>query len=186
MRTVRSIAWVAGGMAAAAGGYVGLVTGTLTVDLGVGRRIRALGPIEVDIRAPRPVVFDVATAPYAARPSRAMREKVEVLERGDGMVLAAHHTPIRRGLVATTVETVSFDPPGRIGFRLVRGPVPHVAETFALTETPDGTRLRYDGELGTDLWDLGERWGAVVADAWERAVRASLDQIRTEAERRSG
>jgi hypothetical protein len=73
--------------------------------------------------------------------------------------------------VATTVETVRFTRPERVDFRLVRGPVPHVVEQFQLTEQPLGTRLEYIGELGTDLWTLGERWGAAVAHRWEQAVR---------------
>jgi hypothetical protein len=38
------------------------------------------------------------------------------------MVLAAHFTPITFG-VATTVETVRFERPERVDFRVVRGPV---------------------------------------------------------------
>ena len=186
MPSIRTLVRLAAGAGAATGGYLGLVTGAVTVDLGLGRRVRPLGPLEVEIRAPRQLVYDVAAAPYAERAPQALREKVEVLEHSDTMVLAAHFTPVRRGLTATTVETVSFDPPGRIGFRLVRGPVPHVAETFALTETSEGTRLRYEGELGTDLWGLGARWGDLVARAWEQAVRNALDKIQAEAERRAG
>lgn len=171
---------------AAAVGYVGLVTGRLSLDLGVGRRIRPLGPLTVEIAAPREVVHDVATAPYAVRRPRAMREKVDVLERGDGMVLAAHRTPVGLGLVAVTVETVTFEPPARIGFRLVRGPVPLVTETFDFTETPTGTRLTYTGEMGTDLGALGERWGDLVERTWVDTVRQSFSTIRAEAERRAG
>jgi len=59
---------------------------------------------------------------------------VEVRERGADLVLAAHDTPIGARLRATTVETVRFTPPERVDFRLVRGPVPQVEETFLLTE----------------------------------------------------
>ena len=185
MRLTRVLA-AAGVAATGAGGlYLGLVTGALTLDLGIGRRTRALGPIEVAIAAPRELVFDVAAAPYATRQSRAMREKVQVLERGEGMVVAAHRTRLGRRLVATTIETVTFDRPERIGFRLLRGPVPHVSETFQLIATgPATTLLRYQGELGTDLWTLGQRWGDLVARTWEDTVRGSLEQIKTEAERR--
>ncbi|WP_460714996.1 SRPBCC family protein [Nocardioides dilutus] len=172
-------------VAAGTAGYVGLVTGRLSLDLGVGRRTRPLGPLVVDIAAPREVVYAAATAPYAERRPRAMAEKVQILERGDGMVLAAHRTPVGGGLVAVTVETVMFTPPERIGFRLVRGPVPYVAETFELEETPGGTRLTYTGELGTDLGALGQRWGDVVARSWVATVRQSLETIRAESERRS-
>jgi hypothetical protein len=171
--------------AAGAGGYVGLVTGALTVDLAVGRRTRPLGPITVGIDAPRETAYAAATAPYAQRPTRAMREKVQVLQRTEHMLLAAHRTPLAGGLTATTLETVTFEAPERIGFRLLRGPVPHLTETFTFDERDGVTVLRYQGELGTDLWTLGERWGTLVARTWEAAVAASLDQIRVEAERRT-
>jgi hypothetical protein len=171
--------------ACVAGTYVGLVTGRLSLDLGVGRRTRPLGPLTVDISAPRDVVYTVATAPYAERRPRAMREKVDIIERGDGMVLAAHRTPVGGGLTAVTVETVTFDSPARIRFRLVRGPVPHVAETFEFQETATGMRLTYTGELGTDLGALGERWGDLVERSWVAAVRQSFETIRVESERRA-
>jgi len=161
-----------------------VVRGALTVDVGVGRRIRPLGPLTFWIAAPRDVVFDVISSPYLRRTPRALAAKLEVLERGDGMVLAAHHTKLR-GLVATTVETVRFEPPAFVHFRLVRGPVPHVVEQFLLHERDDGTELEYRGELGTDLWSLGAWWGALVARRWEVAVRASLYAVKVEAERRN-
>lgn len=170
---------------AGAGLYVGMVTGRVTVDLGVGRRERPLGPLAVDIEAPPEVVFAVACAPYAERRPRAMREKVEILARSEQMVLAAHRTPLGSRLTAVTVETVTFEPPHRIHFRLVRGPVPHVSETFELEPTPTGTRLTYTGRLGTDLGGPGARWGDLVARSWERAVDGSLATIRSESERRS-
>jgi len=102
---------LAGGGAAAAAGagaYLGLISGAMPLDVGIGRRMRRLGPLTVDVEAPRELVFEVIVAPYAERAPRALREKVEVLERSSDMVLAAHRTPIRGRLVATTVETVRF------------------------------------------------------------------------------
>ncbi|MET9969499.1 SRPBCC family protein [Streptomyces sp. NPDC006356] len=172
--------------AGAAAGYLGLVTGALPLDVGVGRRRRPLGPQTVDIAAPRELVFDVIAQPYLGRATRAMREKVQVLERGSDMVLAAHRTPVAGGrLTATTVETVRFTRPERIDFRLVRGPVPAVAESFTLTEHGPGTRLVYEGELATDLWRAGQWWGGLVAPRWETTVAASLAAVRQEAERRA-
>lgn len=172
---------------AAAGvvGYLGLVTGRLTLDLGIGRWTRALGPQLLDIAAPRELVFDVIAQPYLGRPTRAQREKIQVLERGDGMVLAAHHTPVGRGLVTQTVETVTFTRPDTVDFRLVRGPVPHVRERFSLTAVDDGhTRLEYTGEMVSDGWVLGAGWAAVVARRWEATVADSLATVKSEAERR--
>lgn len=183
MRGVIAAAGVtlAGGAAA----YAGLVTGACPVDLGVGRQSRPLGPLTTDIAADRESVFAVIMAPYLARQTRAMKEKLTVLERGDNMVLAAHYTPVRGRLRATTVETVRFTRPERVDFRLVRGPVPHVVETFTLTDHDGGTRLAYDGELGTDLWAPGRWWGDRVAGRWEAVVAATFTAIKAEAERRS-
>jgi hypothetical protein len=170
---------------AIAGGYLGLVTGALPVDLGLGRRTRPLGPFGIDIHAPADVVFDVLSEPYLGRQTRAVAAKIQILERGTDMVLAAHRTPIRGRLVATTVETVRFTRPDRVDFRLTRGPVPHVTEQFLLTAGRNSTRLDYTGELGTDLWAPGARWGDVVAGSWQRTVRMTFAAVKAEAERRA-
>jgi len=47
------------------------------------------------------------------------------------------------------------------------------------------TDFEYRGELGTDLWGLGELWAKRVAATWERTVAHSLESIRAEAERRA-
>jgi hypothetical protein len=175
----------AGLAAAGAGGlYLGLVTGALPVDIGLGRTTRPLGPLSIEVAAPRETVFDVIAAPYDVRASRAMQAKVAVLERGSDLVLAAHYTPIRGRLGATTVETVRFSRPDRVDFRLVRGPVPYVVETFRLRDRHETTLLEYEGELGTDLWQLGARWGGVVARRWQAVVQESFAAVKAEAERR--
>jgi hypothetical protein len=166
-------------------GYRRLVTGDLVMDLSIGRTIRPLGPIDSRIEAPRELVFDVIAAPYLASPPSSLAEKIQVLERSEGMVLAVHRTPVREGLVATTVETVRFERPGAIYFRLLRGPVPHVIEQFELTEDEDATLFHYEGELGVDLWALGRWWGDLVAWRWDAAVRGSVAEITRVAEMRA-
>lgn len=74
-----------------------------------------------------------------------------------------------------------FERPQRVSFRLLRGPVPHVVETYELQSVADGTEFVYSGELGTDLWRLGQWWGKRVAVPWERAVASSIDAIQAEA-----
>jgi hypothetical protein len=183
---------IRGGAAAvaAAGGLAGLsyylvVSGKVTIDTGWGRRVRPLGPFGVQIAAPASTVFDVIAAPYLGRTPRAMSGKLQVLQRGTDMVLAEHYTPLHRGrLTAATLETVTFDRPHKIGFRLVRGPVPYITEEFALAEQDGMTRLDYSGELGTDFGIAGRWWADRVAAAWEAAVRSSFRSIQTEAERR--
>lgn len=172
--------------AGAALGYRLLINGGLTLDTGWGRTVRALGPFSVSIAAPVETVFDVIAAPYLGRTPRSMEGKLEVIERGTDLVLAAHYTPVRFGLTALTLETVRFTRPSRVDFRLVRGPIPHVVEYFTLAPNGGGTTLTYGGELGADLWAVGRWWGARVGGVYEAAVRATFASIAAEAERRSG
>src|SRR5829696_10299589 len=174
---------VAGSLLAAGAALV--ARAGLTLDIGVGRRLRPLGPIALDIAAPPELVFDVIAAPYLGRTPRALRGKLEVLERGSDLVLAAHFTPLAGGLTVTTVETVRFERPHRVSFRLVKGPVPHVLERYELRPSEVGTAFDYRGELGTDLWALGALWASVVAPSWEQTVATTLDRVRAEAERRA-
>jgi len=164
--------------------YALLVRGSLTLDVGIGRTVRPLGPFTWKIAAPREVVFEVISSPYLGRTPRALEGKLRVLERGENMVLVEHFTPVGP-VVTTTLETVRFEPPERVHFRLVRRPVPSAVEQFHLRETDEGTELEYSGDLGTDLWALGRLWGALVAPRWEAAVRGSLAAIKAEAERRA-
>jgi hypothetical protein len=185
----RLLGYVTVGAGVTAAGYVGLVTGACPLDLGIGRRVRPLGPQRVDMAAPPEVAFDVIAQPYLGRAPRALADKLRVLERGSDLVLAAHFTPLggRLGLVAQTVETVRITRPERVDFRLVRGPVPHVVEAFVLSEQAGGagTRLAYHGEIGADLWRAGQRWCELVARRWEQTVAASLAAVKAEAERRT-
>jgi hypothetical protein len=161
-----------------------LAGGAVTLDVGIGRRVRSLGPLSWHIGAGREIVFDVIAGPYLGRTPRALEDKLQVWERGSDMVLAAHFTPLKCG-VTTTLETVRFERPERIDFRVVRGPVPHVVESFVLDVADGGTRLTWEGELGTDFWALGALWGNRVARSWEKAVKSSLEAVLAEAERRA-
>jgi polyketide cyclase/dehydrase/lipid transport protein len=165
--------------------YVGVSIGAITVDTGWGRRTRRLGPLSTEIAASREAVYALLTQPYLGRTTRALAEKVEVLDRGENLVVAAHRTRINAWLTAVTVETVRFTPPTHIDFRLLRGPVPRVVERFTLTETAIGTQLDYTGELGTDFWMIGAWWGRIVARHWVRTVKASMDAVKAEAQRRA-
>jgi hypothetical protein len=180
MRSVIPLLGLAGGLS---GIYRLVVCGALTLDTGIGRRTRPLGPIGRDIAAPPEVVFDVIATPYLGKTPKAMEEKLHVLERGSDMVLAEHFTDVGSGRRATTVETVRFERSNRISFRLLRGPVPYVIETFELQPNEPGTAFSYTGEIGADFWGLGQWWVEKVAAKWEQAVEHSLQGITEEAER---
>src|SRR4030095_3234919 len=72
----RLLRYVTVGAGVTAASYVGLVTGACPLDLGVGRRVRSLGPQLVDMAAPREVVFDVIAQPYLGRGPRAVGDEL--------------------------------------------------------------------------------------------------------------
>jgi hypothetical protein len=178
-RLLLGIAVLLGGRRA----YRFYASGAVTIDSGIGRRVRELGPVTWAIASDRETVFQVIAAPYLDKTPRSMKDHLHVWERGTDMVLAAHYTKVKCG-ITSTVETVQFERPERINFRLVRGPVPHVKESFVLTAAEGGSALTWEGELGTDFGRLGQFWGDVVARSWEKAVRASMKAAIAEAERR--
>jgi hypothetical protein len=162
-----------------------MTRGWLTLDLGWGRTLHLVGPIVSEVEAAPGLVFQQISAPYLGRTPSALRGKLEVLDRGDRIVVAAHRTKLR-WFESVTVESVAFEPPIRIGFRHLRGPVPHAIEEFVLHQEGVGTRIEYRGELGIDFWVLGRLAGRLwVVPAWEKAVRASLEHITVQAEQRA-
>jgi uncharacterized protein YndB with AHSA1/START domain len=155
--------------------------GRLHLDLGWGRSLHELGPITRHIAAPRELVFEIISAPYLGRTPRA--SGIEVIARDGALVVAAHDTKVHF-YTARTVEAVEFEPPGRVGFRHLTGPVPHAVEQFTLEESDDGTtELRYSGEVGIDFFFLGRIAGRHwVRPQWERAVVEHLDDLKQRAE----
>lgn len=165
--------------------YPAVTSGALTLDTGIGRRTQRLGPLTEHIDATPEVVFDVIAGPYLHKTPRAMDAKLHVLDRGQDFALAEHFTAIGGRLRATTLEVVRFEHPHNVSFRLVRGPVPEVTESFDLVAAGEQTDFTYSGVLGTDFWGPGEVWGCIVARKWVDTVRASMTTIKLEAERRA-
>jgi hypothetical protein len=159
--------------------------GKLTLDAGWGRTIHALGPIVVEVRAPRELVFEQISAPYLGRTPQALRGHLEVVDRGTDLVLARHWSKTRF-TNAQTLEIVGFEPSERVRFRHVRGPVPHAVEEFVLRENDTGTTIEYRGEIGLDFWWFGSfaarRW---VRPVWEATVRTSMESTKQGAEARA-
>jgi Polyketide cyclase / dehydrase and lipid transport len=178
--------WIAVGILAVllvgsiAGGFLLLAMGRLHLDLGWGRSFHELGPIEIRIAAPRDRVFEMISEPYLRHAPQ--KSGIEVLARGQDLAVAAHHTKVHF-YAARTVEAVSFEPPGKVGFRHLAGPVPHAVEEFALEEVDGVTELRYSGQIGIDFFFLGRITGRHwVRPKWERAVRQDLEDLKQRAE----
>jgi hypothetical protein len=178
--------WIAVGVLGAlliggiAGGFLLLAMGRLNLDLGWGRSLHQLGPIEVRIAAPRDLVFAMLSEPYLGHTPR--DSGIEVLARGDDIAVATHHTRVHF-YDSRTVEVITFEAPARVGFRHLAGPVPHALEQFALEEPNGVTELRYGGEVGIDFFFLGRIAGRFwVRPQWERAVREHLEDLKQRAE----
>jgi hypothetical protein len=182
--------WIAVGVLGAlliggmAGGFLALAMGRLHLDLGWGRSIHELGPIEIRIDAPRDLVFELISAPYLGRAPG--HSGIDVLARGPGIAVAVHHTKVHF-YEARTVEVVKFEVPSRVDFRHLTGPVPHAIEEFVLEEVAGDTVLRYGGEVGIDFFFLGRLAGRYwVRPQWQRAVGEHLEDVRHRAEQRAG
>jgi hypothetical protein len=164
------------------GAFLLLAMGRLHLDLGWGRSLHELGPITVRIAAPRELVFETIVAPYLGRAPGG--SGIDVVARGEDLVVAAHQTPVHF-YTARTVEAIDFEAPARVGFTHLAGPVPHAVEEFALRAADGETELRYEGELGIDFFVLGRiaarHW---VKPQWERVVREHLDDLKRRAEER--
>jgi hypothetical protein len=181
--------WIAVGvlvmvlLASVVGGFLLLAMGRLHLDLGWGRSIHRLGPITMSIAAPRELVFEMIAAPYLDRMPGG--SGIDVLLRGDDVVVAAHNTRVHF-YTARTVEAVDFDSPRRVGFRHLTGPVPYAVEQFALEDVDGVTQLRYEGEMGIDFFAFGRiaarHW---VRPQWERVVREHLEDLKRRAEQRA-
>jgi hypothetical protein len=184
-----SLAWVivivlvVAMLAWAAALFLLLAMGRATLDLGWGRSFHPLGPLTVRIDAPREMVFEMISAPYAGRASGG--SGIELLAHDESLAVAAHHTKVHF-YTARTVEVVDLESPRRVGFRHLTGPVPYAVEQFVLEEREGATELSYDGQLGIDFFWLGRlaarHW---VRPQWQATVAAHLDDLTRRAEERA-
>lgn len=91
------------------------------------------------------------------------------------------------GRVITTTEAVSLEPPHRISYRWLTGPLIGVEEEILLEETgPVSTEMTYRGRFRTPKGIVGWFRGAsVVRPIFNKLVRQHLEQGRGLAEARA-
>lgn len=89
------------------------------------------------------------------------------------------------GRTVRTVEEVGFHPPGRITYRLLKGPLPLVEEEFLIEPAGEKTRLRYHGTFTPHQpWWRAAFDRLVVPRIYRKAVWASMKQVKLAAEER--
>jgi hypothetical protein len=166
------------------GGAALVTRAGLTLDIGIGRRIRPLGPIVLDIAAPPEVVFDVIAAPYLGRTPRALRNKLEVIERGADLVLAAHFTPVAPGLTVPRSRPCGSSDPTASRSRSSRG---RCRTCSNATNCDRATSVPRSSTAASSAPTCGHSAapGAMWSPSWEQTVEQSLESVRTEAERRA-
>jgi hypothetical protein len=91
-------------VATAAAGYMLVVRGVVTLDLGLGRRVRPLGPIRLEVAASPETLFDVIAGPYLAKTPRAMRSKLQLGQLWGQLVARTWERAVQRSLDVAHAE----------------------------------------------------------------------------------
>ena len=138
-----------------------------------------LSPIEVQINAPRNLVFRTLTD-FGSTNARSEASS-RVLSREGSRLLVEFKTRIPvlfgRRKVYRTVEWVTLHEPERVDFEEMEGPLAMRRERLILVEE-ESTHFRYEAELGVRGWVLG--WflgGLFIRPKLKRAVREHLEEI---------
>lgn len=147
-----------------------------------------LGPIEVDIAAPAPLVFQMlgAIGQGARRPG----EHAEIVERDGDTFVADFWTPVPlpfgRPRSVRTRETVRLVPPDRIEYVHIDGPVRGLRESITIQALEAGrSRLVYRGTYEPGRIGSGVLFRSLARPSVERAVRDHFADLRERAEARA-
>jgi hypothetical protein len=107
-------------------------------------------------------------------------------ERSDRERLVEFRTDLR-GRELVTIELVYLDPPNRIAYRWVEGPLQHVEETIDVLPRPEGgCELRYRGRFETPHRGIrGVIEGWIIKRMFAPAVREHLERAKEIAESRA-
>lgn len=135
----------------------------------------ALATQRVYVEALRELCFEVVAATGEIVEKRTDDERV--------VEFVSEH----RGKTIRTIELVKLEPPERIHYRWLEGPLPGVEEEIAFEVAEDGcTEMTYRGRFrpgrGPFRWLLGRLY---VKRVFDRLVREHLDQGKQAAERRA-
>lgn len=136
-------------------------------------RAMGLARQRVTVAAPRGLCFEVVASAG------------EALERRpDGAKVVRFTTTVGRRAVPT-IELVVTEPPERIRYSWLEGPLPEVNEVISFADAGSGTELVYEGSFRAGRGPIGWLYGRfVVKPVFERLVRKHLQQAKEVSERR--
>ncbi len=140
----------------------------------------------VIIRAPRELVYQKMSSFGRGRLQGNSGESSRVVYRSGNTIVAEFNTRAGR-LTVTTLEEVTLDPPSRLTFRHLRGPLHYALERFVLTDVDGDTALEHSGEF---VWSrlpvLGWLAGRLlIKRPFERVLERHMDEIKTGCESRA-
>ena len=137
----------------------------------------------VSIEAPRELVYQLMTAFGRGRLKGDNSESSRVISR-DGDSIVAEFKARSGRFTYTTVERVVLEPPTRITFEHIKGPMAYAREEFVLDEADGRTELTHRGEF---IWSriplVGWLGGLFyVKLAFERILEKHMERIKEASE----
>ena len=151
----------------------------------VARPIR-LNRHKVVISAPRELVYQKMSSIGSGRLKDNSSESSKVLQRSDDEIIVEFKS--RAGpFTITTVEQVTLDPPNRITFQHLEGPLRYAREEFVFKDVDGGTELEHEGEF---VWARFPVLGWLVGRffikrAFERIIEDHVGRIKVGCEARA-
>lgn len=141
---------------------------------------------KVLIKAPRELVFQMMSSIGSGRIKGDNNESSKVLCR-DGNHLIAQFRTKAGPLWYTTIEEIDFEPPERITFKHLSGPLHYAWEEFVYNDVDGDTEVIHNGEF---IWHpfpvIGKLAGLMYTrPAFERVIDKHMKVIKDAAEERA-
>ena len=138
------------------------------------------------IRPPREMVYQKMTSFGRGRLQGEANESSRVVSReGEGMIV--EFTTRAGPFTYTTLERVTLDPPHRISFEHLKGPLHYAREEFILNDVDGDTELVHSGEFVWRRLPLVGWLGGILytRPTFERTLRKHMEQIRVTCDARA-
>ena len=140
----------------------------------------------VHIKAPREMVFQKLSSFGRGRMKGDNSETSRVISR-DGNTIVAEFDTKAGPFTYTTLEEVTLEPPDRIIFRHLEGPLHYAWEEFVFNDVDGETELIHNGEF---IWNriplLGWLGGMVYTKPmFERVIGNHLEQVKINCDARA-
>ena len=139
----------------------------------------------VVVKAPRDMVYQKMTSYGRGRLQGDNNESSKVICRDGNSIVAEFRT--RAGpFTHTTIELVTLEPPERITFKHLKGPLHYAWEEFVFNDVEGDTEITHRGEF---IWSrfpvLGWLGGLLYTKpAFERVIEKHMQQIKLSCEAR--